>query len=81
LPKPRDQWTTEEWRDTTEDARRSARFKFAADRIRRIVDGAPPLTDEQRAKLALLLHPGLSALEASTPTAAGEPARVNATAR
>jgi len=28
-----------------------------AERIKRIVDAAPPLTGEQRAKLALLLQP------------------------
>jgi hypothetical protein len=42
--------------DPTENARRAARFKFAQDRIRKIVDGMPPLTDEQLAKLAVLLH-------------------------
>jgi hypothetical protein len=40
-----------------ENARRAARFRFAQDRIRKIVDGAPPLTDEQLAKLAVLLQP------------------------
>lgn len=40
------------------EARRAWRFKAAEERIRRIVDGMPPLTDEQREKLALLLHPG-----------------------
>jgi hypothetical protein len=50
--------TEEERRRQTEEARRSARYKFAADRIKRIVDGAPPLTDEQRTKLAVLLHGG-----------------------
>jgi hypothetical protein len=44
--------------DPTENARRAARFKFAQDRIKRIVDGAPPLTDEQLSKLAVLLHGG-----------------------
>jgi hypothetical protein len=28
------------------------------DHIRDVVDGWPPLTPEQRARLALLLHPG-----------------------
>jgi hypothetical protein len=44
--------------DPTENARRAARFKFAQDRIKRIVDGMPPLTDEQLSKLAVLLRPG-----------------------
>jgi hypothetical protein len=46
--------------DPTENARRAARFKFAQDRIKRIVDGMPPLTDEQLSKLAVLLHGGSS---------------------
>jgi hypothetical protein len=41
-----------------EDARRQSRFKAAEERIKRIVDGAPPLTPAQRERLALLLHPG-----------------------
>jgi hypothetical protein len=57
MPKPRDEWTAEEWRDATTEARRNARFKYAEDRIRKIVDGMPPLTDDQLAKLAVLLHP------------------------
>ena len=44
--------------DPTENARRAARFKFAQDRIRKIVDGMPPLTDEQLSTLAVLLHGG-----------------------
>jgi hypothetical protein len=44
--------------DPTESARRAARFKFAQDRIRKIVDGMPPLTDEQLAKLVALLLEG-----------------------
>jgi hypothetical protein len=41
-----------------EDARRQSRFKAAEERIKRIVDGAPPLTPAQRERLALLLQPG-----------------------
>lgn len=44
--------------DPTEPARRAARFKFAQDRIRKIVDGMPALSDEQLSKLAVLLRPG-----------------------
>jgi hypothetical protein len=44
--------------DRTENARRAARFKAARDRIRKIVDGSPPLTEEQRHQLALLLTGG-----------------------
>lgn len=40
-----------------ENARRAARYKFAQDRIKKIVDGMPPLTDEQLANLATLLRP------------------------
>ena len=57
MDKPRDQWTADEWRDNTEEARRSARYKFAEDRIKRIVAGMPPLTEEQLTRLAVLLHP------------------------
>lgn len=45
-------------RDRTEVARRAARFKFAQARVKKIVDGMPPLTDEQLAKLAVLLRSG-----------------------
>jgi hypothetical protein len=48
----------EQRQQQTEEARRSARYKFAADRIKRIVDGMPPLTDEQLSKLAVLLQGG-----------------------
>jgi hypothetical protein len=41
-----------------EDARRNARYTYAQRRIKKIVDGWPPLTPGQREKLALLLHPG-----------------------
>jgi hypothetical protein len=57
MPKRRDEWTADEWRDTTTEARRKARFKFAEDRIRKIVDGMPPLSDEQLSRLAALLRP------------------------
>ena len=42
--------------DPTENARRAARFKFAQARIKKIVDGLPPLTDEQLSKLVLQLQ-------------------------
>jgi hypothetical protein len=41
--------------DPTEAARRAARFKAAENRIQKIVDGLPPLTNEQLSKLAVLL--------------------------
>lgn len=47
----------EEMSAALEDARRQSRFKAAEERIRRIVDGAPALTDEQLSKLAVLLQP------------------------
>lgn len=45
------------------DARRDLRAARAEDYIRKLVDEAPPLTAEQRARLATLLAPdrGLSA--------------------
>lgn len=58
MGKTRDQWTAEDYRASTEEARRQARFTRAQERIRRIVDAAPPLTTAQREQLALLLHPG-----------------------
>lgn len=56
--KPRDEWTSDDYRGATEDARRASRYKFAAERIKKIVDGMPPLSDEQLSKLAVLLRPG-----------------------
>src|SRR6266568_9520167 len=47
--------TEEQRRQQTLEARRAARARFAEDRIRKIVDGAPRLTDEQIAKLLVLL--------------------------
>ena len=38
-------------------ARRDLRAARAADYVRKLVDGAPPLTDEQRDRLAVLLRP------------------------
>ena len=55
MHKPRDQWTPEDYRVVTEDARRVSRFKAAEERIKRIVDGWPPLAPAQRERLALLL--------------------------
>jgi len=56
--KPRSEWTTEDYRDRTENGRRLSRFKAAEERIRRIVDGSPPLTEQQLSALAVLLHGG-----------------------
>lgn len=39
------------------EARRDLRAANLADHIRRVVNEAPPLTDEQRARLAALLRP------------------------
>ena len=47
--------TVEDRRAATENARREARFRFAQERIQRIVDAAPPLTELQRARLAGIL--------------------------
>jgi hypothetical protein len=58
VPRIRDLPTHEERREATEPARRAARYKYAEDRIRKIVDGWPPLTPAQRERLALLLRPG-----------------------
>jgi hypothetical protein len=58
---PRTQETLEQRQQRTENARRSARFKYAQDRIRRITGAAPPFTDEQLAKLVVLLQGGSGA--------------------
>jgi hypothetical protein len=50
-------WTPEQWLQATENARRAARYRHAEQRVRKIVDGTPALTVEQRAKLARLLLP------------------------
>ena len=57
-PKLRSEWTLDDFRERTEDARRIARFKFAEDRIQKIVDGMPPFTDEQLSRLVELLRTG-----------------------
>lgn len=57
LSKPRDQWTADDRAAATENARRQSRFKHARERVRRISDGAPPLTGEQRGELAGILLP------------------------
>lgn len=49
--------TPEQWQQATENARRAARYRFARDRIDKIVSGSPPLTTEQRAELARRLSP------------------------
>jgi hypothetical protein len=55
VPSIRDLPTVEQRRDATENARREARYVAAQERIRRIADGLPPLTELQRARLAALL--------------------------
>lgn len=44
--------TREQWLERTENARRSARFKFALKRVDKIAAGEPPLTAAMRAELA-----------------------------
>jgi hypothetical protein len=46
-----------EIQDPTVEARRAARATFAARRIQRIVDGLPPLNEDQRRQLAAMLWP------------------------
>jgi hypothetical protein len=48
--------TVAELRASTENARRQARFVAAQERIRKIVEGAPPLSSEQLDRLATLLR-------------------------
>lgn len=54
----------------TETARRAARFARARQRIEKIVAGAPPLTDDQKAVLAAILLPGLGKARANAGDAA-----------
>lgn len=49
---PRTETTREEWAASTVHARRLARFGFAMDRVRKIADGEPRLTDEELTELA-----------------------------
>jgi hypothetical protein len=53
--KPRSEWTAADYRERTENARRTARFKSAKARIEDIVRTAPRLTPEQFAELRSLL--------------------------
>jgi len=55
VAEPREDERTE---SQLEDMRRNARFTYAQRRIKKIVAGAPPLTDEQLSKLAVLLRAG-----------------------
>jgi hypothetical protein len=55
VPRVADLPTPEQRRKATEPARLAARFKYAQDRVRRIVATWPPLTPEQKAELAVLL--------------------------
>jgi len=55
VPRVADLPPGEERRAFTEPARLAARFKFAEDRIKRLVDTAPPFTAEQKAALACIL--------------------------
>jgi hypothetical protein len=41
----------------TSELRRDLRAASLAEHIRKVVDSAPPLSDQQRARLAALLHP------------------------
>jgi hypothetical protein len=45
-------------RAQTEPARLASRYKYARDRVRRIVAAWPPLTPEQKAELAVILLTG-----------------------
>jgi hypothetical protein len=58
VPRICDLETPEERQKATEPARLESRFRYAEARIRKIVDGWPPLTEAQRDRLALLLRPG-----------------------
>lgn len=59
MPRIADLPTPEERREATEPAPLAARYKYAEDRIQRIVDGMPPLTDEQLSRLAAIINGGV----------------------
>jgi hypothetical protein len=63
MPRPRQPraQTREQWLQLTENARRAARFKFAAERMDKIASGDPPFTAEQLAELARRLTAGTAA--------------------
>ena len=65
---------TEKMSAALEDARRQSRYKAAEERIKRIVDGAPKLSDEQRAKLAALLNGGAGLADRSAEARRGDDA-------
>lgn len=54
---PRTAWPEDQRKAITVEARRASRYAAAEARIKKIVDAQPPLTDEQRTKLALILRP------------------------
>jgi hypothetical protein len=58
VAEPREDRRTPPPAQQTENARRAARYTYAQRRIKKIVDGWPPLTEAQRDQLALLLRPG-----------------------
>jgi hypothetical protein len=57
VAEPREDKRTPPTPQQNENARRAARFTFAKRRINQIVAAAPPLTEAQRAELALILSP------------------------
>ncbi len=52
---PRTETTREQWAASTLGARRLARFRFALERVTKIADGEPRLTDEELTELAAVL--------------------------
>ena len=56
MPRVADLESPAERLEATLPARRAARFKYAQDRIKKIVDGCPPLSQEQCDQLATLLR-------------------------
>jgi hypothetical protein len=58
VPRVADLPTPEERRKATEPARLESRFRYAQDRVRKIVAAWPPLTPEQKSELAAILSGG-----------------------
>jgi hypothetical protein len=58
VPRVADLPTPEQRRKATEPARLESRYRYAQDRVRKIVAAWPPLTPEQKSALAVIILSG-----------------------
>jgi dsDNA-binding SOS-regulon protein len=63
------------------ETRRELEIHRLAEHIKRLVDGAPPLSDAQRERLALLLAPAADAVKATRAARGARPTAAEAVAR